>query len=91
MLLTNCLLHTHLLPPVQQLMAALNQHCYLDVTLLLLQGFTQRMYELIKGQLGVTEELPGSSSKQEGKSAAAAADEETAEDAAAEESDKSEL
>jgi hypothetical protein len=46
------------------------------------------MYEMIKGKLGVTEELPGS--KQED-APAAAAEEEAAEDAEADDSDKSEL
>ncbi|WIA23790.1 hypothetical protein OEZ85_013471 [Tetradesmus obliquus] len=51
------------------------------------KGFTQRMYELIKGQLGVTAELPGSSSSK-GEDTAAAAEDDTAEDA---DSDKLEL
>ncbi|KAF6264589.1 Hsp90 protein-domain-containing protein [Scenedesmus sp. NREL 46B-D3] len=55
------------------------------------KGFTQRMYELIKGQLGVTEELPGSSSSSKQDDTAAAAEEEAAEDAAADDTDKSEL
>eukprot|EP00882_Tetradesmus_deserticola_P010868 GHRQ01011487.1.p2 GENE.GHRQ01011487.1~~GHRQ01011487.1.p2 ORF type:complete len:263 (+),score=161.76 GHRQ01011487.1:301-1089(+) len=54
------------------------------------KGFTQRMYELIKGKLGVTAELPGSS-KQEEPAAAAAAEEDAAEDAAADDTDKQEL